>query len=387
MIILPLLVVQVNAFAIFDACAKTHANLRAASVVVSVKGKSSSRYEISFIQPNRARIRLSSIAAGGTAASERAFTLVGAKVYGVDLKTNEWLERSAGTTGTIAYRLSSVIGQLDDPATFLLIPDRAKEYLALFKSMPRWIVNRNSAEITVHTTVPGTGEYSFKFDAKDKRMLSANLLTNGQVRTTWSYSYKTPPTSITWNPPVKSRKVFEFRDRARPPVFRSKSARAIYDIAFAAYRRLPNLNYRVTDDTQTFDVKFTRTSATQKSKLYSFAYANGTLTIGKKSFKCNSSDIGVHLQKAKIGIEPVLRSLIYRENPVEHLLSQGLTVSVAGNMKIDGVMNDLLEGKTKDYRITVAIRRDNHLITTTTSENYDGKGRRVSRTERRFTYR
>ncbi|MEQ1823676.1 MAG: hypothetical protein ABL949_14300 [Fimbriimonadaceae bacterium] len=387
MIILPLLATQANAFAVFDSCAKTHASLKAASAVITVKGKASSRYEVAFIQPDRARIRLSSVAAGGTAASERVFTLVGSKVYGLDLKTNEWLERSAGTTGNIAYRLSSVVGQLDDPANILLIPSRAKDYLGLFKTMPGWVVSRNSSDITVSTSLKNIGDYSFKFRADDKRLLSADIHTRGQTRTVWTYNYRTTPTSIAFTPPARARKVAMFQDRAAPPAFESKAAQAIYQASVGAYRKLPNLNYTVTDGITTFDVNFTRNSAIQKNRLYSFSYSNGSLAFGSKSIKCNAADIELHLERAKIGVEPVLKALINHKNPVERLLTQGMKVRVIGNLKIGQVMNDLIEGKSKEYRVMLAIRRDTHLISSATSENYDGKGNRVARVERRFTYR
>ncbi|MEQ1934085.1 MAG: hypothetical protein ABL962_09425 [Fimbriimonadaceae bacterium] len=386
MIIATLLITQSSAFAVFDACGETHRKMRSASAVVAIVGKSAARYEVSFIQPDRARIRLSSIAAGGTAASERVFTLVGSKCYGLDLKTNEWLERSVATTGNLAHRMSSVIGQLDDPANFLLVPGASKGFLAPFKTMPGWVVSKNSAEITAKTNLKGIGSYTLVFSAIDKRLLSADMLT-GQARTRWTYTYRTAPTSIKWSPPAGSRKVTMFKDRAVPPSFATASARAIYESARTAYRKLPTLNYRVADDSQTFDIKFTRSSASQKNRLYSFSYANGVLNFGKKSVKCSSADIGIHLEKAKIGIEPVLRALIHRLNPIERLLTDGMTVRVAGNLKIGNAMNDLIEGKTKDYRITLAIRRDNHLLSSTISENYDGRGQRVARVERRFTYR
>ncbi len=392
MIILPLLSLQVTN--VFDQCAATHLAMKRARVVVSAYSKgskvASGRVELAFIMPDRVRFRVSNAAAGHTAASERTYTLIGSKLYGMDLKANEWLERPAITKGTLAARVGSALGTLDASANYLMDPVGLKTFLTRMKAIPGWTLQKNSIEETAHVSLAKVGEYTVRFSAKDHRLLGVDIR-NGKTTTGWTYEYGAEPTSITFSPPKGAAKVAVFRERQKTPTFASAQAKAVFQSSVMAYRHLKSISYSVVDSSGTWKAGFGSASASQTFGATRFTYGGGTLKYSKggatKSVKVTMRLLPDMLAKIKMPLEPLLRTLIEGTNPIERLVAEDLRVRYVGSVKAGANRYDVLEAAKPGYRMTLELRSDSHLIASVVSEQVDARGNAFGRTERRFTYR
>jgi hypothetical protein len=392
MIILPLLSLQVTN--LFDQCAATHLAMKRARVVVSAYSKgakvASGRVELSFITPDRVRFRVSNAAAGHTAASERMYTLMGGKLYGFDLKANEWLERSAITKGSLAARVGSALGTLDASANYLIDPASLKTFLMRMKAIPGWSLQKNSVEETAHTTLAKVGEYTVRFSAKDHRLLGIDIR-NGKTTTGWTYEYEADPISITFAPPKGATKVAVFRERQKSPTFASGQAKAVFQGSVMAYRRLKSASYTAIDGSGSWKVSYGATTASQVFGPTSFSFSGGSLKYSKggaaKTVKTSVRTLPETLAKLKLSLEPMLRTLIEGTNPLERLVAEDLRIRYVGSVKAGANRYDVIEASKPGYRMTLELRSDNHLIASVVSEQIDARGTAFARTERRFTYR
>lgn len=383
-----------QASAIFDQSAAAHAAMKSGAITVTMRQKvgkesAASHAVVSFILPDRVRVKVTNAASGSVAASERSYTVIKNKLYAIDYRTNEYLVGDVITAGTLANRLQSGIGQLDQAVSLLLDPGAMKQFLLRMKTVPGWTQSKNSAQTSNLVRIPSIGDYTLKFATQSKRMMGARIVTD-QSDIEWSYVYGTPPTAITFSPPRGAAKVSTFKERQTPPTFADATARALYQAGTAAYRRMKSLSYSVVDDSGKWTVRFNSTSVSQESAAGKFTWKSGTLTAvvkgTRKTIKTPAKDVGHHLSVWKVPVEPTLRTLLQGLNPVERIFT-GLKVKSSGSVSVGGVTYHVLEGTRPGYRLTVQQRGDNRFIAGTVSEQVDNQGRTLSRSERRFTYR
>lgn len=389
--IVPLVLLQTSpAVALIDRCMQIHVKLKSASVTVTTReasGKTRS-VDVAFVTPDRARIRILTPASGMTSASDRTFTLMRDKVYGYDKTVNEWLVKSISPRGSMAERISAAVGQLEHPTAFMLAPKALAEFLAPMKKVPGWAVSRNSAEVTISTSIASVGQYRLKFAAGDGRILGIYVKTDRGV-VDWKYRYGAAPASLSFSKPASAAKVTFFKDRQRAPSFADAQAKKLYTQAVNAYGRISPLSYSVTDDSGKWVVNCTRKGYTQSGPGY-FSWTGGQLVAGtgsrRKTEKCSSKDLPHRLSALSVPVEPTLRIMLLGFNPFERMMT-GLKVRSAGSISVGGVKFSVLEGSKAGYRLTVQVRSDNYLMGGSISEQVDARGNALNRTERRFTYK
>lgn len=121
----------------------------------------------------------------------------------------------------------------------------------------------------------------------------------------------------------------------------------------------------------------------------SWAHSGGTLQVldrrGQwfrgKAVRAEVMDYAVW---AGYPVDPMMRALLVRRNPVRELFDQGQTARSVGTVAIRGKMARLVEISGPAERFTLLIRADG-LLASVASESLES-GRSISRSERRFTY-
>lgn len=380
--------------AIFDKSISAHSALKSATVDVSVTQKADSkttsiRAKVSFIQPDRVLVRVTTKASGMVDASDRSYTVVKNKLYGYDHMTNEYLVRDVITRGPLATRLHSSIGQTDQAIRLLLDSSEMKNFLSRIKTVPGWTLTKNTAETIAKSSMPSFGNYAVRFAAANNRMLGARIVTDKST-VEWSYKYSSPPTAIAFTKPAKAIKVDTFRDRQKAPTFGDTQAKSLYEASVGAYRRAKSINYVVEDGSGKWAVSFSPSAIKQQLKATNVDWKAGSLTVvqsGRKQVvRCPASEVEHQLSQLKAPLEPTLRILVQGYNPAERLFT-GLRLKSSGSVSFGGVTYHVLQATRSGYRLTVQIRGDTRLIASTVSEQLDSRGRSMQQTERRFSYR
>jgi len=379
---------------LFDRAITAHGNLKSSSVSVKINqvakdASTNVSATLAFIRPDRVRLRINTPAAGEVAASDRSYTVVGKKLMAFDHRANEYILRDVVNVGSLANRLHSGIGQVDQPVSLILDTGEMRSFLTRFKTVPNWALTKSGDVQTLKASLPSTGSYAVKFSASTGRLLFARVQTK-ESTIEWSYTYSAPPKSISYLIPRGATKVEVFYDRQKPPAFADATARAIYEAGVSAYRRKKTLSYTVDDSAGPWTVVFSKGSISQRTSNLTVAWTSGTMTTirgtKRSTIKCSYNDIIHELSKAKIPVEPTLRQLLQGLNPMERLLT-GMKVKSSGSVSTKGVANHIIEGSKPGYRITIQQRGDSRLIAGTISEQLDARGNVIARAERRFTYR
>jgi hypothetical protein len=121
----------------------------------------------------------------------------------------------------------------------------------------------------------------------------------------------------------------------------------------------------------------------------SWAHANGILQVldrrGRwyqgKAVRAEVMDYAVW---AGAPVDPMMRALLVRRNPIRELFEEGQTARSIGTVAIRGKTARLVELSSPAERLTLLIRADG-LLASVASESL-ANGRPISRSERRFAY-
>ena len=111
-----------------DLCVATHRAMASASVVVETENRitglatNSARFELSFQQPSRLKMRVKQPKLGGQPASDRTYTFTPGKFAGLDTINNEYVVRPMPKEGSLAELSGTVMGSLDDAVQTILDP-------------------------------------------------------------------------------------------------------------------------------------------------------------------------------------------------------------------------------------------------------------------------
>lgn len=180
-------------------------------------------------------------------------------------------------------------------------------------------------------------------------------------------------------------------DRPVEPVYASAEAKRLATRSQYAYQRLKFVSYDYVGSAGTARVWWSPQAMRQTSGASDWSYRNGILTIhvrgGWYSGKSSKSTVSFKLAKARITVEPMLLKLLTGRNPAAELFSVDKTIRAVGKGKIDGQATRMLEASNKLLRVAVTLREADGLISGTVQSSLDVRGRVVTTSQQRYTYR
>ena len=85
-------------------------------------------------------------------------------------------------------------------------------------------------------------------------------------------------------------------------------------------------------------------------------------------------------------MDPMVRQIVSRQNPVRVMFLPGVTVRHVGEMSVGGAPGDILEYRARGANVSVVIRKDNGLIASMRTEILDPQNRVATQSQKTFLY-
>lgn len=378
----------------FDRCIAAHRAMRSASVAIDATldyaglSPGGGRYDLEFVRPDRALLRIREPKREGRSATDRRYLLTPGRLTGYDMVANEYLKRDAPAKGTLAERFVLLLGGLDDAVQVALEPNVLEAFLDRYRQISQWKMVRTAGVLRLQHA---TGPSSARFDLDPSRftLRAVHLeIPNGSLD--WNFRYGTPPARIDFAPKGSWIEVPAFYvgaaatyEDAKAKALAAKSIRAYEDYRRGAF----SIRSAEGEVAAAFDGRKGRQSYAEASWTFDGQDASLELPEGVFAGRCSTMELFSALRSADVSVDPFLRLLMVRRNPVRELLGPGMKARVVGSIVREGVACDILEIAGPGVRTSAWVRRDNGLIAVLSTENRDARGRLVSESEKEFSYR
>lgn len=197
------------------------------------------------------------------------------------------------------------------------------------------------------------------------------------------------PILIAFSPQAKEGEAAK-KVALKPPVYADAVARQIAQKAITAYNGLKYIGYDVSGDGETHRVWLSGKAMKESGPEFTWVYNGTTLAIHdhrkKRSYsgKVPPGQISVNLAKLKTRMDPTLRMVFRKANPVKRAIVPAANVRVAGELVLNGMKCQIVEIKRNELEAKLLIRPDGLLAQTTTDISH--KGEKLLRSQRSFRY-
>ncbi|MCB8932769.1 MAG: hypothetical protein M9921_04000 [Fimbriimonadaceae bacterium] len=377
----------------FKHCLAAHKAMRSASIAVESKldyaglSPGGGRFDLAFSRPDRALLRVQEPKREGRPATDRRYLLTPGRLTGFDMVANEFLKRDAPPKGTLAERFVLLLGGLDDAVQAVLEPSVLAAFLARYEQVTNWQMVRKPGLLRLqHAT--GASSARFDLDASQFTLRAVHLeIPNGTLD--WTFRYSAAPPRIDFAPAGSWIEVPAFYVGAAA-TYADAQAKALANKSIRAYENYRRGAFTVGGSDGSVSAAVDGREGLQRGADYQWVFDGRAATLelpgGAYSGKCSLMELLSALSAANRPIDPFLRLLLARRNPMRELLGPGMKARVVGSIVREGVPCDILEIASPGVRISAWIRKDNGLIAVLSTENRDAKGKLVSESEKVFAY-
>lgn len=383
----------------FDACVRGHVNLKSAHMTAEVRQTLSKQltrttYELTYVRPNQIKLRAREPEQNSRAASDRTFCLRNDDFTAYDAVVHERLQRKAVPIGSLVDRFSVLVGKTDDVLVALLEPDRLEKFLVPFRNAKDWKI-ANSGGITSLSRQSGTGKNrnmtTFRFDTSSKRLRGMRIgIPDGTL--VWDISYGPSPKSINWRPPADAPLVPSFTLRPASANYATANARKIAERSITAYDRLRHAVFTIDGSTGRTQAWVSGGRVREETAGYTYIWGKGAGALvdrAKRTYfsgKAGLPGMIEYLARAGTRMDPVVRQIMTRNNPIRVLLTPGVRVTFIGELSIAGAQGNALRFQNSNAIVTMVLRKDNGLLASVETQILDPEQRVVMTTQRSFYY-
>lgn len=383
----------------FESCARAHAALNAAQIQLEVrqtlnKQLTKTSYELTYIRPDRIRLRAREPEQNGRAASDRTFALYGDDFAAYDATVHERLARQAVPVGSIVERFSALVGKTDDVILGMLEPELLAKFMEPFRTAKGWKVSAVGG-VTTLSRRSGTGgaanTTSFQFETATKRLRGMRIgIPDGTL--VWQIVYRPAPSSLTWRPPTDAPVVPSFTLRPVAPIYADAQTKRIAERSIAAYDRLRHTTFRIESTMGDGRVWISSGKVREEQPGFTYVWNNGQGAVVMKSSdtfysgKAGLAGMIEYLARAGVRMDPLVRQIMTRQNPVRVLLVPGVRVSTVGELSISGAPGHMLRFQNDKATVTLVIRKDNGLLSSIETRINDERGVEAIRTTKLLIY-
>jgi len=373
--------------------------MRAGSAILDMTqtaGKSITRgkFDLAYVRPNQMKLRIREPEQNGRGASDRIYALTDGKLFAYDAVVHERIERKAPTAGALSERFRAAVGPIDDLIVALVEPAQFAKFLNPFQNMGKWSTKLEGSVTTLWRSA-GNGRTKsttvLKFENQSKRLRSLTL-TLPASKLEWSISYGTAPRAIGYRPPPDAAKVASFTERPPAPRYASSKAKAVANWAMLAYDRLRHASIQIDGSQGASKIWMSGGRLREESGSIAYVWNGRTASIRdsrRRTFYSGRAGLAQLLDAlGTLGsrMDPLIRQIVTRQNPVRVLFVPGVTVRHAGQMSADGVPGDILEYRARGANVSLVIRQDNGLIASMRTEVLDPQNRVATQSQRNFRY-
>jgi hypothetical protein len=215
------------------------------------------------------------------------------------------------------------------------------------------------------------------------------LSPENQAHWTFDYSAGAP---ISYMAPRSARLVSAFTVTPEPPRYASPAAQRTTRAMIDANRRFTSGTIDVEGDDGHVRISLSGRKLREDQPRLSYAYDGRVLTVVDRrrdafyrgaAIRSTVPDLIAELRGR---VDPISRQILQRRVPYEEILSPRLTVALAGQAQSGGTASDILRLTDARSRVSMFVRRDNHLVESVTSDVLDASGHSMASSTRSFRY-
>jgi hypothetical protein len=388
-----LLVAQTSATSAFDASIAAHKRLKDFTARVEMSGTvkgQSQRITLDLTAlGNTILLRQQESPKPGFDRVDRTYLLRADSLVAYDAVAHERLQRRIESTGPRLNRLMATLGGVEEPVALLLEPDRLSTLFLGFKQMKNW--QTSTVNGGTRLARRGGNEPTITVQLQKDRLLRELTMTQGKDQLQWRITYS-PLKPATYTPPANARLVASFLTAEAPPKYASKAGE---QLAIASQRAMGALLSGLVivdhDEGQT-RVVFDQRRLREGQPNVIWMYDGTTLAIHNRKANrfyrgpARRGDVLDIVTAVGGRVDPFTRSILLRRVPFKEALSGGMTVAIAGEMKLNGVEGTILRGIGDRRRVSMLVRKDNRLVQSITTDLMSAQGQVMSTSNRTIQY-
>lgn len=375
---------------LFERAVAAHRKLNSAVVSVESRGSalgkvSNSRFIVIYDRPSELLLNVHAEETDSQNASDRTYWIHGKRLDAIDSLAGERLSHTVVRRATLAETAEGALGQLEESVQYLLDPAALQRFVRPFEHQDGWKSER-----------AGKGWKAVRGDKMSFEFNGRSLLTHvrmhgkGNAYLAWDFKYQGTPSKLSLDSAPDFKRVNSFVEK---PVVRSEprymdpKAKAVWHAAVSAYGGLRHVSMTVRSSGISEKAIISGQRAFQDQPGLRWAY-DGKVLVMRKAGKASKNKIQTSEIPAKVGasIDPLLQAWALHWNPARALAGKGTNVRTAGSVVLQGLPCDVLELDRPGLRLSLLVRRKDHLFARVTSRSLDAKGNVLSILDREFTY-
>ncbi|MBI1757581.1 MAG: hypothetical protein HY248_05710 [Fimbriimonas ginsengisoli] len=328
----------------------------------------------------RYRVRLPGVR--GRPPYDRIVFIDGAQATTFDGVTQRYVVRAVDRSGPTASRLSAA-GTVEDCAMVLLAPARLSSLLSGSK------IGREGGDLSFRSLKAGTHTVA-RFDART-RLIKSLRTEQGASFTEWRYHFSPGPRRLALSLPKGARRVAALDAEEHLPKFADQRVRQIWLAAIGAYAGLQSVCFDAASGGIRSGIWMEGKRAREETAGLKWAYDGRTLRIWhgnrNRTQAVDRRKIPDVVASEGFRVHPFLRHWAYRQNPVRELTPGEASVRLVGHGSVGGEMCDFVEATSVPVRLTIIIRRRDHLMVKISSTNLSESAKPVASAEVSYSYR
>lgn len=178
----------------------------------------------------------------------------------------------------------------------------------------------------------------------------------------------------------------------KPPViaFANAETRKIVEQSKMAFANFKSGVLSITNgnEKKVYALSGAKIAATQRGAQWVYGNKKLLLQCRKGLFKGNMGPYNVNawLGRAGANAEILPIQIIAKKNPIDAVIPLGAKVKKVGALQVGGVWVDLVEANSATIRVSMGIRRDNHLLASLSAVNKDRDGKTLFSSERTMNW-
>ncbi|AIE83610.1 hypothetical protein [Fimbriimonas ginsengisoli] len=329
----------------------------------------------------------------GVDRSDRTFFFGPSRMVAYDAYANERLTRPLSPTAPRVARMLTALGQMDDMMRNLLEPKDLATFYDGLKNVRGWSLRKESRRTVLSRQAKIAGGYArsvLVFDPGIPLLRRMDVSSPGSaVHWTFDYSRGGP---VSYSPPRSAKSVDTFTVAPEPPRYANAAAKRTTEAMMRAYRTLSRGIVEVEGDDGRVRVSLSGRKVREDQERLSYAYDGKVLTISdprtNSFYRGAVGRVAVPEVVAAIRgrVDPLVRQIFQHRVPFSDVVGPLASIAIAGQVQSQGVSCDILRITDPRSRVSIFVRRDNHLAASVSTDVLDRNRRTLVTTTRNFGY-
>lgn len=381
-----------SAAALFDAAVAANNEASRATVSISVDSKYGTqfvqtRYQVAYIRPDTVRLVATEIR---PRPSKRTYFLKGPKLVAYDTDLNEVMRTGVVPTGSLAQRVLAALGRMEDAVQTVLEPKVAENLFARFRRTVGWKFGSHNGFRTMQLR-SANGTTTFAFDRRS-HLLRRFSITMPRGFVQWRIDYGPAPSQVNYSAPQFARPVSALSAPVEPPKYTDAQSKRVAQACVAALDRLRSAEFEVDSEGRTSHVWVSNSKVRESRGSLDWGYDGRNLWVADKALNkawlgaTSPAKIAAILNALNIPSETFVQQIVQGRNPMRPILVPGSSARAVGTVRLAGSTCDILEVSASGIKISVCVRRQDHLPADLMSDFVDNSGHKLGGSHRAIRY-